>query len=918
SCGLDIALVVDSSGSIEEDELFLMQNAFEGFVDAFLPGTPSLMSVTDFDTVATLEQPFTDNAAAVKAAVNGTASGGFTNWDDALAKASSSFDPRPTKPNLLLFASDGNPNKRGHPATPAGNATDADAALAAALTRAETIKASGTRILALGIGDGLNLGNLMAIAGPAVNTGVTSDVITSSYFSLAEDLAELAASLCSGKLIIEKQLDLDGDGVPEVDGSVATPLLAGWEFQVEAADADDETVVTDQTGVIELDADAGVFSITETAGDFREDVQLLDITCLKGSQSVGAVNLASRQVTGLTLDGDDVITCTFLNGLPTFDLHGYKWHDANGNASNDCGEAVGDAQSCEPFLAGWTIFLDANGNQVLDAGEQSTITSSEPEHFGWYWFMNLPAGTYSICEAPQVGWAQTYPQGETDCHTVTLPFDAGPSTCVESSQVNAVASEQSCNFANRTVPTGTVTFEKVILGPGNPVEWSFAYQNQTFGHGQTVELNAGSGSLTESGPSGYTLVDATGACTLNGGAATLTVVEGPSTCTLINERDLGTVSGVKFNDANANGVRDAGEAGVGGVTINLSTGPSTVTAADGSYAFPGLPTGAYTVSEVVPAGWLSTTPTSVAVTVSKGGTATANFGNRQPPTLGLTKTPSVATAAPSQDVRYTIGWSVVGNSVATNVAIVDPVPTGTTFVSIEDGGTYDAATNALTWKLGTQNPGASGIVHATLKMNSALGDGSKVVNSATIDSLETDPPFAAHATVTIVTPQVLAATAQPTLTLAKVAGQTSVNAGATLQYTVTISNIGEADAVGVTLTDSLPDGFTFTDTGEQNRVLALGVLAVGATKTITYEVTVDPETNAGRYVNTATVTADNHDGLVARASVDVRTPSVLGAVTELADTGAGSQDYVLFTIGLALLLIGRIGYGRAHRGTLDT
>ncbi|MBI3115295.1 MAG: hypothetical protein HYZ09_02270, partial [Candidatus Kerfeldbacteria bacterium] len=46
SCGLDIALVVDSSGSIEEDELFLMQNAFEGFVDAFLPGTPSLMSVT--------------------------------------------------------------------------------------------------------------------------------------------------------------------------------------------------------------------------------------------------------------------------------------------------------------------------------------------------------------------------------------------------------------------------------------------------------------------------------------------------------------------------------------------------------------------------------------------------------------------------------------------------------------------------------------------------------------------------------------------------------------------------------------------------------------------------------------------------------------------------------------------------------
>jgi hypothetical protein len=87
-------------------------------------------------------------------------------------------------------------------------------------------------------------------------------------------------------------------------------------------------------------------------------------------------------------------------------------------------------------------------------------------------------------------------------------------------------------------------------------------------------------------------------------------------------------SGVKFNDLNANGVRDAGEPGLAGFTIYVdlnengafdpATEPSVVTGATGFYSFI-LDDGTYDVREVCPAatpGWRQSmpAPTSGAVT----------------------------------------------------------------------------------------------------------------------------------------------------------------------------------------------------------------------------------------------------------------------------------------------------------------
>lgn len=92
--------------------------------------------------------------------------------------------------------------------------------------------------------------------------------------------------------------------------------------------------------------------------------------------------------------------------------------------------------------------------------------------------------------------------------------------------------------------------------------------------------------------------------------------------------------GVKFNDLNANGVRDSGEPGLPDWTINLfySNGmlvSATTTNANGHYCVGSMSTDdqLYSLSEVQQTGWIQTAPGSGSYWVTPGGVDQYNFGN---------------------------------------------------------------------------------------------------------------------------------------------------------------------------------------------------------------------------------------------------------------------------------------------------
>ncbi len=110
----------------------------------------------------------------------------------------------------------------------------------------------------------------------------------------------------------------------------------------------------------------------------------------------------------------------------------------------------------------------------------------------------------------------------------------------------------------------------------------------------------------------------------------------------------GSISGMKFNDLNSNGLKDPLEPGLANWSINLTNQSGSVvtqiTNASGNYSFTDLSDGNYTVGEVLEPGWMQTAPATGTynVTITGGNSITGlDFGNeRLPPTASCVKGPN--------------------------------------------------------------------------------------------------------------------------------------------------------------------------------------------------------------------------------------------------------------------------------------
>ncbi len=423
ACGLDIVLVMDSSGSVSAAQLNQMRTAFINFVNAFLPNTPTQFAVVDFDTQAFVLQGFTSNVALLTSAINTPTSGGFTNWDDALYDARNLFPHRLDKPDMIVFASDGNPNYRyGHLGQGAAS-TSTSNALAAAVAEANIAKKANIRIETFAIGSGITLSNLVAIS--------SADAVTSTGFdTLAQSLANLAVQLCGGTVNVTKLLDADGNLGTTGDRTAGI----GWTFSTVVDPPDFSTPasgMTDGSGQISFFVDHGadlsaVLDIVET---LQAGHTFLSASCTKGGNPVGTP--AALSVNNISITPQDIVACTFINHkLPVC-----------GNGLVEFGEQCDDGNTAAGDCCSPTCLFEPNGSSC--APDSNVCTLDVCNGAGVCTHPNAPMGTScnadgNLCTNDHCnGFGQCVFLGNVSCQAANAPCEGGavcnPSTglCVD-------------------------------------------------------------------------------------------------------------------------------------------------------------------------------------------------------------------------------------------------------------------------------------------------------------------------------------------------------------------------------------------------------------------------------------------------------------------------------------------------------
>ena len=269
-----------------------------------------------------------------------------------------------------------------------------------------------------------------------------------------------------------------------------------------------------------------------------------------------------------------------------------------------------------------TVFLDANRNGVLDAGERSAVTDAS----GNYRFANLGPGTYSVREVRPAGTIQT---------------TANPAAIAARSGTN-VAGVLIGNFRLASISgtkyddaNGNGVRDAGDRGVAGVTVFLDANRNGVLDAGERSAVTDASGNyrFANLGPGTYSVREVRPAGTIQTTAnpAAIAARSGTNVAgVLIGNFRLGTITGLAFDDLNGNGVRDAGEQGLPGVTVFLDANRngvldagerSAVTDASGNYRFANLGPGTYRVRSVSQPGLIGMTNNPADVFVASGANA---------------------------------------------------------------------------------------------------------------------------------------------------------------------------------------------------------------------------------------------------------------------------------------------------------
>ena len=214
-------------------------------------------------------------------------------------------------------------------------------------------------------------------------------------------------------------------------------------------------------------------------------------------------------------------------------------------------------------------------------------------------------------------------------------------------------------------------------------------------------------------------------------------------------------------------------------------------------------------------------------------------------------------------VTFQIDVTNNGAAQATNVSLTDLLPTGITLTGgTISQGNYDTTTGL--WTIGTLDDGAVATITLVGTVDVGQG-GNTITNITTAATGDQDDPSTVGDDLE---ESVVVNDAADLVTVKTLAsGNPTLAEGDTVTFQIDVSNDGAAQATGVSLTDSLPAGITFTTStvsqGTYDAATGLfdiGTLNVGQTATITLSGTVDAGEGGNTITNiTTAATGDQVD-----------------------------------------------------------
>jgi uncharacterized repeat protein (TIGR01451 family) len=438
------------------------------------------------------------------------------------------------------------------------------------------------------------------------------------------------------------------------------------------------------------------------------------------------------------------------NTCPT--TSGTKYHDLNGNGERDAGE---------PGLQGWEIraYADLDGDGALDAREAAAPAAAATTDSNGDYSLTLRPGAYVVCEVLQAGWTQSQPGG-TACGQGDGLARGGYSVALGPNEEGTAN-----DFGNLkpAIASGIKFHDLDADGsrdegePGLP-GWTIYVDLDDDGALDADEPRAvtGEGGVYRIAPV------MPGTFRVREVQQTAWFCSMPSPCsytaTFVSGGELlgndfgnfqrATKEGVKYEDANRNGVRDAGERGLPGWTIRayedanengvLDAGESAVAAsattdASGAYSMSLVP-GRYVVCEALQAGWRQSQPTGTACAglagLASGGYAISlrseevhaanDFGNFPVLNVSIAKTDAPDPVTVGERITYTITVANDGPHTATGVVVTDPLPLDrVSFVSASASQGSCSGIRPMVCALGTLAPRATATITVVVTANVA-------------------------------------------------------------------------------------------------------------------------------------------------------------------------------------------------------